>query len=62
MQQIRFQLFITSPALILLTLVGVGALGWFAYLQSHHPVPLVRCMHCAKMVFQVGIVLYMFYY
>ena len=42
MQQVRFQLFSASPELILLTVAGLVALGWFAYHQWHHPSPLVR--------------------
>lgn len=62
MQQLRFQLFTGSPGLILLTILGVGALGWFAYHQWRHPNPLVRLHALREKTFQVGIVLYMFYY
>ncbi|WP_144113736.1 MFS transporter [Paraburkholderia sp. BCC1886] len=62
MQQVRFQLFSASPGLILLTLAGLVALGWFAYQQWHHPSPLVRLHALREKVFQVGLVLYMFYY
>ncbi|MDR7006429.1 MULTISPECIES: MFS transporter [Paraburkholderia] len=62
MQQVRFQLFSASPGLILLTLAGIVALGWFAYHQWHHPAPLMRLHALRETVFQVGLVLYMFYY
>jgi len=62
MQQVRFQLFSASPGLILLTLAGIVALGWFAYHQWHHPSPLMRLHALREKVFQVGLVLYMFYY
>lgn len=62
MQQVRFQLFSASPGLILLTLAGIVALGWFAYHQWHHPAPLMRLHALREKVFQVGLVLYMFYY
>ena len=61
MQQLRFQLFTGSPGLILLTLLGIGALAWFAYQQWHHPNPLVRLHALREKTFQVGLVLYMFY-
>ncbi|MFL6642180.1 MAG: MFS transporter [Paraburkholderia graminis] len=62
MQQVRFQLFSASPGLILLTVAGIAALGWFAYHQWHHPAPLMRLHALREKVFQVGLVLYMFYY
>ncbi|MFP3602149.1 MFS transporter [Paraburkholderia sp. SIMBA_053] len=62
MQQVRFQLFSASPGLVLLTLAGIVALGWFAYHQWHHPAPLMRLHALREKVFQVGLVLYMFYY
>jgi MFS family permease len=62
MQQLRFQLFTASPGLILLTIAGIGALGWFAYHQWHHPAPLVRLTALRQKPFQVGLVLYVFYY
>lgn len=62
MQQVRFQLFSASPGLILLTLAGFVALGWFVYHQWHHPAPLVRLHALREKVFRVGIVLYMVYY
>ena len=62
MQQLRFQLFTASPGLILLTVAGIGALVWFAYHQWHHPAPLVRLTALREKTFQVGLVLYMFYY
>ena len=62
MQQLRFQLFTSSPGLILLTILGIGALAWFAYHQWHEPNPLVRLHALREKTFQAGIVLYMFYY
>ncbi|ASV99525.1 MFS transporter [Paraburkholderia aromaticivorans] len=62
MQQVRFQLFSASPGLILLTVAGIAALGWFAYHQWHHPAPLVRLHALREKVFRAGLVLYMFYY
>jgi MFS family permease len=62
MQQVRFQLFSASPGLILLTVGGIAALGWFIYQQWHHPAPLMRLHALREKVFQVGLVLYMFYY
>src|SRR5258706_9822338 len=62
MQQVRFQLFSASPGLIMLTVAGLVALVWFAYHQWHHPSPLVRLHALREKTFQVGLVLYMFYY
>ncbi|HXZ07160.1 MAG TPA: MFS transporter, partial [Paraburkholderia sp.] len=62
MQQVRFQLFSASPGLIMLTVAGIVALAWFAYQQWHHPSPLVRLHALREKTFQVGLVLYMFYY
>ena len=62
MQQVRFQLFTTSPLLILLTVAGIGALAWFVWHQWHHPAPLVRLHALRERTFQVGLLLYMFYY
>ena len=62
MQQVRFVHFSTSPALVLLTVAGIGALAWFAWHQWHHPAPLVRLHALRERSFQIGLVLYMFYY
>ncbi|KVE33009.1 MFS transporter [Burkholderia sp. TSV86] len=62
MQQVRFQLFTGSPTLVLLTAAGLAALAWFGYHQWHHPAPLVRLQPFRKRTFQVGLLLYMFYY
>jgi len=62
MQQVRFVHFSTSPALVLLTLAGIGALAWFVWHQWHHPAPLVRLHALRERSFQVGLLLYMFYY
>jgi MFS family permease len=62
MQQVRFVHFSTSPALVLLTVAGISALAWFAWHQWHHPAPLVRLHALRERSFQVGLLLYMFYY
>ncbi len=62
MQQVRFELFLASPTLVLLTAAGVGALVWFAWHQWHHPAPLVRLQALRERSFRVGIALYMLYY
>lgn len=62
MQQVRFELFSTSPTLVFLTFAGVIALIWFAWHQWHHPSPLVRLHALRERSFRVGLVLYMFYY
>ncbi|MEA3124648.1 MAG: hypothetical protein QOD67_1667 [Caballeronia sp.] len=62
MQQVRFVHFSTSPALVLLAVTGIGALAWFAWHQWHHPAPLVRLHALRERSFQVGLLLYMFYY
>ncbi|WP_322005343.1 MFS transporter [Paraburkholderia tropica] len=62
MQQVRFELFTTSPQIPLLTLAGIGSLAWFVWHQWHHPKPLVRLHALRERPFQVGLLLYMFYY
>jgi MFS family permease len=62
MQQVRFEVFSTSPDLIVLTLAGLGALAWFARHQWQHPRPLVQLQILKERTFQVGIVMYVFYY
>ncbi|MCO5397799.1 MFS transporter [Ralstonia soli] len=62
MQQLRFTLFSTSPALVFLTLAGLVSLGWFAWHQWHHPKPLVRLHALRETTFQVGILLYVAFY
>ena len=62
MQQVRFELFASSPLLVALTVVGLVALGWFAWQQWHHPNPLVRLHALRERTFQTGIVLYVFFY
>lgn len=62
MQQAQFQVLGASPELMLLALAGVAACAWFAYHQWRHPRPMVRLDALRKPAFQVGIVLYMFYY
>lgn len=62
LQQVHYQLYSGSPMLMLLTFAGIGALAWFAYHQWHHPAPLVRLHALRERTFQVGLLLYMFYY
>ena len=62
MQQVRFELFGSSPLLIGLTLVGLLALGWFAWHQWHHPNPLVRLHALRERTFRTGIALYVLFY
>ncbi|MFT3803675.1 MAG: MFS transporter [Burkholderiaceae bacterium] len=61
-QQVRFELFSTSPLLMALTISGVVALGWVAWHQWHHPKPLVRLNALREGPFRVGIALYASYY
>ncbi|WP_153100410.1 MFS transporter [Paraburkholderia hayleyella] len=62
MQQVRFQVLSASPELILLSVTGIVALAWFVWQQWHHPSPLMRLHALREKTFQVGLVLYMFYY
>jgi MFS family permease len=62
MQRVRFELFTASPLLVVLCIAGLAALAWFAYHQWNHPSPLVRLNALRERTFQVGLVLYMFYY
>ncbi|WP_322009117.1 MFS transporter [Paraburkholderia sp. J12] len=62
MQQVRFELFSTSPGLILLTLGGIVALAWFGWQQWHHPRPLMRLHALREKTFRAGILLYVVYY
>lgn len=62
MQQVRFELFSTSPLIIVLTLAGLAALGWFGWQQWHHPKPLMRLHALREKPFRVGLLLYMAYY
>ncbi|OXJ08163.1 MFS transporter [Burkholderia sp. AU6039] len=61
-QQVRFELFSTSPILLLLTAAGLLALGWVAWQQWNHPKPLIRLSALREGPFRVAIVLYAFYY
>lgn len=62
MQQVRFELFSASPALMFLTLGGLLALAWFVWHQWHHPRPLVRLHALREKTFQMGIALYVLFY
>ncbi|WP_404989383.1 MULTISPECIES: MFS transporter [unclassified Caballeronia] len=62
MQQVRFQLFSSSPLLIMLTAAGLFALGWFVWHQWHHPRPLIRLHALREKPFRVGIMLYIAFY
>ena len=62
MQRVRFELFTGSPLLVVLCISGLAALAWFVYQQWDHPTPLVRLNALRERTFQVGLVLYMFYY
>jgi MFS family permease len=62
MQQAALPVVHQFARLILLTILGIGALAWFAYHQWHEPNPLVRLHALREKTFQAGIVLYMFYY
>ncbi|WP_257812841.1 MFS transporter [Burkholderia glumae] len=62
MQQVRYQLFLSSPLLILLTLAGFAALALFARHQWSQPAPLVRMSALRLRTFQVGLLLYVLYY
>ncbi|WP_186142615.1 MFS transporter [Burkholderia gladioli] len=62
MQQVRYQLFLSSPSLIVLSFAGFASLAWFARQQWNHPSPLVRMSAFRQRSFQVGLLLYVFYY
>ncbi|WP_250474794.1 MFS transporter [Caballeronia sp. GAFFF1] len=62
MQQVRFELFSTSPELIVLTVAGVLSLGWFVWHQWHHPQPLLRLHALREKSFRAGIALYIAFY
>jgi hypothetical protein len=62
MQQVRFEVFSTSPELIVLTVAGVLSLGWFAWHQWHHPQPLLRLHALREKSFRAGITLYIAFY
>ncbi len=62
MQQVRFELFGTSPVLALLTLGGLGAIAWFMWHQLEVERPLIRLHGLRERVFQFGLILYVFYY
>ncbi|KAF1026611.1 MAG: putative multidrug resistance protein EmrY [Burkholderia plantarii] len=62
LQQVRYHLFLASPPLILLTAASLVALAWFASHQSTHDAPLVRLSPFRHRGFQIGLLLYLFYY
>jgi MFS family permease len=62
MQQVRFELFASSPLLVGLTMAGLLSLGWFAWHQWHHPNPLVRLHALRERTFRTGIALYVLFY
>ncbi|MBN3768284.1 MULTISPECIES: MFS transporter [Burkholderia] len=61
-QQLRFEVFSTTPLMPLATVAGLTALGWFAWHQWHDPRPLLRVNALREGPFRQGIVLYAFYY
>jgi MFS family permease len=62
MQQAQFVVIDRSPELALLVVAGLAACAWFGYNQWYHPAPMVRLDALRKPAFQVGLLLYMFYY
>jgi MFS family permease len=62
LQQVRFELFDSSPRLEVLALVGLALIGWFGWHQYRHPRPLLRVDLFREKTFQVGLVLYVLYY
>lgn len=61
-QQLRFEVFSTTPLMPLATVAGLTVIGWFAWHQWHDPRPLVRLNALREGPFRQGIVLYAFYY
>jgi MFS family permease len=62
LQQLHYQLFISSPLLIGLTLCGIASLIVFGYHQWHHPQPLMRLGSLREKAFLAGLALYALYY
>jgi len=62
MQQVRFNLFTSSPGLIGLSAFGLMALTWFVHHQWRHPRPLLNLRGTTQQTFQTGLVMYVFYY
>ncbi|WP_277186780.1 MFS transporter [Caballeronia sp. BR00000012568055] len=62
MQQVRFELFSTSPELLLMTIGGIGAIAYFVWHQWHHPKPLLRLHALREKTFRAGIALYIAFY
>ncbi|HAT1685228.1 TPA: MFS transporter [Klebsiella oxytoca] len=62
MQQVRFELFTSTPLMPLFTGMGIVAIGWFACQQWRHPRPLLNLHTFSTDLFRTGLVMYMFYY
>ncbi|AXF25098.1 MFS transporter [Burkholderia pyrrocinia] len=62
MQQVRFERYTASPALMLLTASALLCLGWFGWHQWHHPKPLMRLHALRERTYRTGIALYVVYY
>jgi MFS transporter, DHA2 family, multidrug resistance protein len=62
MQQVRFELFSTSPLLIGTTFAALLSIAWFVWHQWHHPKPLLRMHALREKTFRAGIALYIAFY
>ncbi|GAB3630635.1 major facilitator transporter [Pandoraea terrae] len=62
LQEMRYSLWLQTPWLPLLTAAAVGALVWFAYHQWEHPAPFIQLQSLRRREFQVGLLLFVFYY
>ncbi|HEJ9149621.1 TPA: MFS transporter [Serratia marcescens] len=62
LQQTRFELFLSSPVLPTLTIIGLLALCWFVYHQWNHPHPLLNLHAFSLDTYRTGLVIYMFFY
>ncbi len=62
MQQVRFELFASSPSLVVSALAGIAALSWFAHHQWHHQRPLLRLHAVRQQTFRTGLVMYVCFY
>ncbi|OZI30794.1 MFS transporter [Bordetella genomosp. 10] len=61
-QQVRFEIFSSSPMFTLLTVAGVAALVWVARQQWRHPRPLLRLHALREGPYRMGMLLYSCYY